>query len=57
MLYKIGGDHDPQGRSGMAHMVEGHLLIAPAAAAGRWRTRTAWRRSSAAIDPAECTDG
>lgn len=38
VLYKIGGDHDPQGRSGMAHMVE-HLLIT--AAAGRWQARTA----------------
>src|SRR5690606_26548589 len=30
VLYKIGGDHDPQGRSGLAHLVE-HLYVTAAA--------------------------
>ena len=38
VLYKIGGDHDPQGRSGLAHLVE-HLYVT--AAAGAFESRTA----------------
>jgi len=30
VLYKIGGDHDPEGRSGLAHLVE-HLYVTAAA--------------------------
>jgi zinc protease len=38
VLYKIGGDHDPEGRSGLAHLVE-HVYIT--AAAGSEPPRTA----------------
>jgi zinc protease len=38
VLYKIGGDHDPPGRSGLAHLVE-HLYVT--AAAGTEPARTA----------------
>jgi zinc protease len=38
VLFDIGGDHDPHGRSGLAHMVE-HVYVT--AAAGRERARTA----------------
>ena len=38
VLYKIGGDHDPEGRSGLAHLVE-HLYVT--AAAGAFPARTA----------------
>ncbi len=38
VLYDIGGDHDPQGRSGLAHLVE-HLYVT--AAAGDLPARTA----------------
>ena len=38
VLYRIGGDHDPQGRSGLAHLVE-HLYVT--AAAGGRTARTA----------------
>lgn len=38
VLYSIGGDHDPDGRSGIAHMVE-HLYVT--AAAGETKGRTA----------------
>jgi zinc protease len=37
VLYKIGGDHDPEGRSGLAHLVE-HVYITAAAGTGRART-------------------
>jgi zinc protease len=37
VLYKIGGDHDPQGRSGLAHLVE-HLYVTAAAGAAPART-------------------
>ena len=37
VLYKIGGDHDPKGRSGLAHMIE-HVSITAAAGTGRART-------------------
>ncbi|MGO9914583.1 MAG: sigma-70 family RNA polymerase sigma factor [Isosphaeraceae bacterium] len=38
VLYRIGGDHDPQGKSGLAHLVE-HLYVT--AAAGTEPARTA----------------
>ena len=38
LLYRIGGDHDPEGRSGLAHLVE-HLYVT--AAAGPEPVRTA----------------
>jgi len=38
VLYSIGSDHDPEGRSGLAHMVE-HLYVT--AAAGQEKARTA----------------
>ena len=38
VLYSIGSDHDPEGRSGLAHMVE-HLYMT--AAAGPEKARTA----------------
>jgi zinc protease len=38
VLYRIGGDHDPRGRSGLAHLIE-HLYIT--AAAGTTEARTA----------------
>ena len=37
-LYGVGGDHDPQGRSGLAHLVE-HVYVT--AAAGETPSRTA----------------
>ncbi|MDQ7779015.1 MAG: insulinase family protein [Planctomycetota bacterium] len=37
VLYSIGGDHDPEGRSGLAHLIE-HLYVT--AAAGEQRSRT-----------------
>ncbi|MGC8644050.1 MAG: M16 family metallopeptidase, partial [Isosphaeraceae bacterium] len=37
VLYKIGGDHDPEGRSGLAHLVE-HLYVTAAAGASPART-------------------
>ena len=37
VLYKIGGDHDPQGQSGLAHLVE-HLYVTAAAGAAPPRT-------------------
>jgi zinc protease len=37
MLYNVGGDHDPQGRSGLAHLVE-HVYVT--AAAGKAPART-----------------
>lgn len=37
VLYKIGGDHDPKGRSGLAHTIE-HILVTAAAGTGRART-------------------
>jgi zinc protease len=37
VLYNIGGDHDPQGRSGLAHLVE-HVYVT--AAAGKEPART-----------------
>ncbi len=41
MLYKIGGDHDPRGRSGLAHLVE-HLYVTAAAGADPARTAEAF---------------
>jgi zinc protease len=41
VLYKIGGDHDPPGRSGLAHLVE-HLYISSAAGATPARTAEAF---------------
>ena len=41
VLYKIGGDHDPQGRSGLAHLVE-HLYVTAAAGAVPARTAEAF---------------
>jgi len=38
VLYSIGNDHDPEGRSGLAHMVE-HVYVT--AAAGQEKARTA----------------
>jgi len=38
VLYKVGGDHDPRGRSGLAHLAE-HLYVT--AAAGEVPARTA----------------
>ncbi|WP_406698095.1 insulinase family protein [Singulisphaera sp. Ch08] len=37
VLYKVGGDHDPEGRSGMAHLIE-HVYITGAAGTGQSRT-------------------
>ncbi|AGA24699.1 M16 family metallopeptidase [Singulisphaera acidiphila] len=37
VLYKIGGDHDPKGHSGMAHMIE-HIAVTAAAGTGQART-------------------
>src|SRR5262249_21769240 len=37
VLYKVGGDHDPAGRSGLAHVVE-HLYVTAAAGAEPGRT-------------------
>jgi zinc protease len=37
VLYKVGGDHDPLGRSGLAHLVE-HLYVTAAAGANPART-------------------
>ena len=41
VLYKVGGDHDPQGRSGLAHLVE-HLYVTAAAGAEPARTAEAF---------------
>jgi len=41
VLYKIGGDHDPRGRSGLAHLVE-HLYVTAAAGAAPPRTAEAF---------------
>ncbi len=41
VLYKVGGDHDPQGRSGLAHLVE-HLYVTAAAGAEPARTAKAF---------------
>src|SRR5206468_12690228 len=41
VLYQIGGDHDPQGRSGLAHLVE-HVYITAAAGAEPARTADAF---------------
>ncbi len=41
VLYKIGGDHDPRGRSGLAHVVE-HLYVTEAAGAAPARTAGAF---------------
>jgi zinc protease len=38
VLFSMGGDQDPQGRSGMAHLIE-HLYVT--AAAGKEKSRTA----------------
>jgi len=37
VLFDIGGDHDPEGRSGLAHLVE-HLYVTSAAGDGKART-------------------
>jgi len=41
VLYKVGGDHDPRGRSGLAHLVE-HLYVTAAAGADPARTALAF---------------
>src|SRR5207253_6634152 len=41
VLYQVGGDHDPQGRSGLAHLVE-HVYITAAAGAEPARTSDAF---------------
>jgi zinc protease len=41
VLYKVGGDHDPRGRSGLAHLVE-HLYVTAAAGADPARTADAF---------------
>jgi zinc protease len=41
LLYKIGADHDPQGRSGLAHLVE-HLYVTAASGAEPARTAEAF---------------
>jgi zinc protease len=41
VLYNLGGDHDPPGRSGLAHLVE-HLYITAAAGAAPARTTEAF---------------
>ena len=40
VLFKIGGDHDPEGRSGLAHLVE-HVYSTAAAGADPSRTADA----------------
>jgi len=37
VLYSLGGDHDPEGRSGLAHLIE-HVYVTAAAGATRART-------------------
>src|SRR5690349_4029121 len=37
VLYNLGGDHDPQGRSGLAHLVE-HVYVTAAASKEPART-------------------
>ena len=41
VLYSVGGDHDPEGRSGLAHLIE-HLYVTAAAGATRARTIAAY---------------
>jgi zinc protease len=41
ILYKVGGDHDPQGKSGLAHVVE-HVYVTAAAGAAPARTAEAF---------------
>jgi zinc protease len=41
VLYKVGGDHDPPGQSGLAHLVE-HLYVTAAAGADPARTAAAF---------------
>jgi zinc protease len=41
VLYKVGGDHDPRGRSGLAHLVE-HVYVTAAAGADPARTAEAF---------------
>ena len=41
VLYKVGGDHDPRGQSGLAHLVE-HLYVTAAAGAEPARTAEAF---------------
>ncbi len=43
VLYKIGGDHDPEGKSGLAHLVE-HVTITAAAGSEPSRTSDAFFR-------------
>jgi zinc protease len=43
VLYKVGGDHDPEGRSGLAHLVE-HVYVTAAAGAVPSRTADAYFR-------------
>ncbi|QEH34150.1 ECF RNA polymerase sigma factor SigW [Aquisphaera giovannonii] len=49
VLYKIGGDHDPPGRSGLAHLLE-HLAVTSAAGDSPSRTAEGFYRSH----PAGC---
>ena len=41
VLFNVGGDHDPEGRSGLAHLVE-HLYVTSAAGAAPGRTAEAF---------------
>jgi len=43
VLYRVGGDHDPRGKSGLAHLVE-HLYVTAAAGADPSRTAEAFFR-------------
>ncbi len=44
VLYKLGGDHDPQGRSGLAHLVE-HVYVTAAAGSAPARSADAFLQS------------
>src|SRR5262245_51107355 len=43
VLYSIGGDHDPRGRSGLAHLIE-HTYVTAAAGKAKVRTVEAYAR-------------
>lgn len=55
VLYRIGGDHDPEGRSGLAHMVE-HLYVTAAAGQEPSRSAEAFFRRYAAGANAQTGD-
>jgi zinc protease len=50
VLYKLGGDHDPRGRSGLAHLVE-HVYVTAAAGSAPARSADAFFQSY----PSGCT--